>query len=231
MPDKHSNNHPLSSSAAREGAAHSSSSQPSNNSSDSDAEAFSALTVSTVDYVHLSKEVSRQTTPFAEVSHPDDYISKELANRRGEEAEDAIDSSEFSHLNELDEEEGVDMPSDLRRSEDDKAHWRQPLLSNDKSRHSYDRNVSNRPGVSSRRSSFKERDPEAHAAETTRKRYTYAAGFLVISLISFAVQTETAVYIQHTLRWNKAFCMMYVYPTFTCKVRDCHTDRMCYTGT
>jgi len=29
-------------------------------------------------------------------------------------------------------------------------------------------------------------------------------------LISFAVQTETAVYIQHNLGWKKAYCMLYV---------------------
>ena len=46
------------------------------------------------------------------------------------------------------------------------------------------------------------------ARHATRKRYTYAAFFLVLSLISFAVQTETAVYIQSQLHWNKAYCML-----------------------
>ncbi|RAL61039.1 hypothetical protein DID88_010135 [Monilinia fructigena] len=43
----------------------------------------------------------------------------------------------------------------------------------------------------------------------TRKKYTYAAFFLSLSLISFVIQTETAVYIQHQLGWNKAYCMLY----------------------
>jgi drug/metabolite transporter (DMT)-like permease len=32
----------------------------------------------------------------------------------------------------------------------------------------------------------------------------------MLSLISFVVQTETAVYIQHTLGWNKAYCMLWL---------------------
>ncbi|KAF1983914.1 hypothetical protein K402DRAFT_414109 [Aulographum hederae CBS 113979] len=37
----------------------------------------------------------------------------------------------------------------------------------------------------------------------------YAGCFLVLSLISFTIQTETAVYIQHRMGWNKAYCMLY----------------------
>jgi hypothetical protein len=59
-----------------------------------------------------------------------------------------------------------------------------------------------------RASTFHERDPQVEARSATRKKYAYAAGFLVLSLISFTVQTETAVYIQHTLHWNKAYCML-----------------------
>lgn len=33
---------------------------------------------------------------------------------------------------------------------------------------------------------------------------------LMISLVSFVVQTETAVYIQHELKWNKAYCMLWL---------------------
>lgn len=48
------------------------------------------------------------------------------------------------------------------------------------------------------------------AEETARKKYTYAAFFLVVSLITFCVQTELSAHIQHELKWNKAYCMMYV---------------------
>ncbi|CAD6501003.1 BgTH12-06704 [Blumeria graminis f. sp. triticale] len=42
------------------------------------------------------------------------------------------------------------------------------------------------------------------------KKYTCAAFCLGISLVTFVIQTETAVYIQHELGWNKAYCMLYL---------------------
>ena len=217
MPDKPPNTPSPPPSSARPTAAHSSSSQPS---SDTSAEASTSLTASTADYVHLSKEVSRQSTPFSDLPHPNQFTHPEPAHRNSgdeeeEEEEEEEDEEEQNHSGSSEfspilREEAADMPSDLRHSEDDKAHWRDPLLAHDRSRHSYDRPHASGGGISSRRSSFKERDPEEHADHTTRKRYLYAAGFLLVSLVSFAVQTETAVYIQHTLHWNKAYCMMYV---------------------
>ncbi|KAF2151100.1 hypothetical protein K461DRAFT_228324 [Myriangium duriaei CBS 260.36] len=101
------------------------------------------------------------------------------------------------------------MPSDLRpppRHGDGKSQT--PLLANDKPR---DYASPHRPLAPRRSTSrFHERDPETSASKGTRKRYTYAAAFLVLSLISFTVQTETAVYIQHNLKWNKAYCMLYL---------------------
>jgi drug/metabolite transporter (DMT)-like permease len=44
----------------------------------------------------------------------------------------------------------------------------------------------------------------------TRRKYIYASFFLVLSLVSFVIQTETAVYIQHTLKWKKAYCMLWL---------------------
>ena len=55
---------------------------------------------------------------------------------------------------------------------------------------------------------MRESDPDVEHKAATRKRYTYAAFFLLLSLISFTVQTETAVYIQHELHWNKAYAML-----------------------
>lgn len=62
----------------------------------------------------------------------------------------------------------------------------------------------------SRRSTMRSRSPDTQAKMATKKKYTYAAFFLVLSLISFTIQTETAVYIQHELHWDKAYCMLYV---------------------
>ncbi|KAN0079401.1 hypothetical protein V8E54_004615 [Elaphomyces granulatus] len=65
-----------------------------------------------------------------------------------------------------------------------------------------------RPSAS-RRSTFRSRTPDYDAKNSTKRKYIYAAGFLVLSLISFTVQTETAVYIQHELQWDKPYCMLY----------------------
>lgn len=61
-----------------------------------------------------------------------------------------------------------------------------------------------------RRPTIQSRNSEYDAAQATRKKYMIAAGFLLLSLASFVVQTETAVYIQHELGWNKPYCMLYV---------------------
>jgi hypothetical protein len=106
--------------------------------------------------------------------------------------------------------EADDMPSDLRPSLDryHDGKSQEPLLSSKDGGHpGYDSPP--RPGLSRRSTSkFHERDPEVEAKRATRKRYTYAAFFLVLSLVSFAVQTETAVYIQSQLHWEKAYCML-----------------------
>ena len=84
-----------------------------------------------------------------------------------------------------------------------------PLLNHERGRPSYDGpNGSARPVFATKRSTFRSRSPEMEDSSATRKKYTYAAFFLVLSLISFVVQTETAVYIQHELKWNKAYAML-----------------------
>lgn len=69
-------------------------------------------------------------------------------------------------------------------------------------------NGSARPLHHSRRSTFRSRSPDMTTPSDTRTKWIYAGFFLVLSLISFVVQTETAVYIQHTLGWRKAYCML-----------------------
>lgn len=53
-----------------------------------------------------------------------------------------------------------------------------------------------------------ERDPVLEVKSATKRRYMLASIFLILSLISFAVQTETAVYITRQLQWNKSYCML-----------------------
>lgn len=70
---------------------------------------------------------------------------------------------------------------------------------------------SHRPPFSSRRDTFRSRSPKLQKPQDhTRKKYIYATFFLLLSLVSFVVQTETAVYIQHELKWNKAYCMLWL---------------------
>ncbi|KAL4743311.1 hypothetical protein BDV11DRAFT_178748 [Aspergillus similis] len=62
----------------------------------------------------------------------------------------------------------------------------------------------------SRRSTMRSKSPDALAKQQTRQKYFIASGFLLLSLASFVVQTETAVYIQHELGWDKPYCMLYL---------------------
>ncbi|KAJ0426629.1 hypothetical protein BJY00DRAFT_272582 [Aspergillus carlsbadensis] len=62
----------------------------------------------------------------------------------------------------------------------------------------------------SRRSTMRSKSPDALAKQQTRQKYVIASGFLLLSLASFVIQTETAVYIQHDLGWDKPYCMLYL---------------------
>lgn len=99
----------------------------------------------------------------------------------------------------------VERPS-MHRPSDGRSQV--PLLKDERGRPSYDGEANVRPGVITRRSTFRSKSPDFAGASATRKKYTYAAFFLGLSLISFVIQTETAVYIQHELKWNKAYCML-----------------------
>ncbi|KAI0596388.1 NADP-dependent oxidoreductase domain-containing protein [Biscogniauxia sp. FL1348] len=68
------------------------------------------------------------------------------------------------------------------------------------------------PRRRSMRSRSRSRSPAdtADAKADARKRYTYAGIFLVVSLVSFCLQTELGRYVQHELGWDKAYCMLYL---------------------
>lgn len=46
-------------------------------------------------------------------------------------------------------------------------------------------------------------------AASVRTRYLFAAVFLVLSLVSFTIQTELAAIVQHERGWDKAYAMLY----------------------
>lgn len=158
-------------------------------------------TGSNSDLVHLSNEGSRQASPFEQLPHPDNF-SQERSTKRGKETTEEEDSDFDIWDDDVEDARGLneDMPSDLRPGRSS-----QPLLQSDK-QDDYDEERS--ASTHTRHSRFRERDSEQAAKAATKKRYTYAACFLIVSLISFAVQTETAVYIQHNLGWKKAYCML-----------------------
>lgn len=96
----------------------------------------------------------------------------------------------------------------LHRPGEGRSH--QPLLHNgdmERGRSSHHSSPARSP-MFTHNSTLRSRSPGAQAKLATKKKYTYAAFFLVLSLISFVIQTETAVYIQTDLGWNKAYCML-----------------------
>jgi hypothetical protein len=97
-------------------------------------------------------------------------------------------------------------PPPLRRPSEGRSHL--PLLQDDRGRPSYDSPDDPNRRTLSRRSQLRSRSPDATALLATKKKYTYAAFFLVLSLVSFVIQTETAVYVKRELGWNKAYCML-----------------------
>ena len=128
-------------------------------------------------------------------------------NQRGE-SSDSEDDDDFQDWGD-DDPQSADMPSDLRppfhRPTDGRSQT--PLLTTSKGENGYA--TGSRPGGPTRKkSTFHERDPDEEARKATRKRYTYAAFFLVVSLISFTIQTETAVYIKKHLKWKKSYAML-----------------------
>ncbi|KAI2464018.1 NADP-dependent oxidoreductase domain-containing protein [Annulohypoxylon bovei var. microspora] len=69
--------------------------------------------------------------------------------------------------------------------------------------------INSRPTFS-RQSTMRSRSPDTQARMAAKKKYTYAAIFLVVSLVSFCIQTELGRYVQHELGWDKAYCMLYL---------------------
>jgi hypothetical protein len=122
----------------------------------------------------------------------------------------ALEEDDDSDFDDEDFDEMGDRRPALHRPTDGRSH--QPLLHKDdeeRGRTGYSSpDPPERPPMFTRRSTMRSRSPDMQAKLATRKKYTYAAFFLGLSLISFVIQTETAVYIQHVLGWNKAYCML-----------------------
>ncbi|MCJ1469715.1 hypothetical protein MMC07_008356 [Pseudocyphellaria aurata] len=163
---------------------------------------------------HRSTLSSRQSSPFESTVSTDPY-SPPFLRRSGPDANShAADPtrnwpSDSGPDPELDGEE--DMPGRPALHRPEEGNSQVPLLKDERGRVSYDFPSGNsRPALVVRRSTFRSDGPDLESASTTRKKYIYAALFLGVSLVAFTVQTETAVYIQRDLGWNKAYCMLYL---------------------
>lgn len=67
---------------------------------------------------------------------------------------------------------------------------------------------------SRRRHQMRSQSPKSAASKhATRKKYIMAGVFLLLSLFTFVVQTEIAVYIQSELDWRKPYFMLSVVPS------------------
>jgi hypothetical protein len=122
---------------------------------------------------------------------------------------DPVHDSDSEEGEDLDDMAGVRPP--FHRPTDGRSQ--QPLLKDDRIgrasttfRDSLE-GQSSRPHMS-RRSTFRSRTPDVQDKNLTRRKYVLASGFLLLSLVSFVIQTETAVYIQHELHWDKPYCML-----------------------
>lgn len=159
-----------------------------------------------------SAAASRDSSPFTEIPHP-----RHVKRHAGSASKDPASPGSDITFDDWDEhDEGADtMPSDLRPSRENDRDGLSPLLGHKDA----DEGSDVRPGISRRSThTFHERDPESQARFETKKRYTYAAIFLALSLVSFTVQTETAVYIQHELKWEKPYCMLCVVFLFISRI-------------
>ena len=149
---------------------------------------------------------SRHTSPNPTSQNSRQSSPNDSGNRNSWASSTSDASDDFEDWEEEDPVTARDMPSDLRppyhRPTDGRSDA--PLLGS-KAENGY---ASGRPSVSRRRSTFHERDPDFEAKQATRRRYTYAAFFLAVSLVSFTIQTETAVYIKKHLKWSKSYAML-----------------------
>jgi len=151
-----------------------------------------------------SDHPSRASSPSSEAPHASSRQGKHVSFKEPESPSSEISFDDW-------DESAPTMPSDLRpdmdRERERNGRSMSPLLGSHKDDNEGADEV--RPGLSRRSThTFHERDPESQARYETKRKYTYAAIFLALSLVSFTVQTETAVYIQHELKWEKPYCML-----------------------
>ena len=157
----------------------------------------------------LQRATPDQSTPSSPSTSPkfthshnlDPDVSSSSTKERPSE-EEGLYGEEDDNDDEMETRPPLHRPTDGRSQ--------QPLLKDEgRGRTQYESpHGSARPTFAARRSTFRSRSPDLEGSAATKKRYAVAAVFLLISLVAFVVQTETAGYIQNTLGWKKAYCML-----------------------
>lgn len=163
---------------------------------------------------HLPGPSKRRTSPspLRISSLPPDIKEEFRPDNRVEAVDWSEEGEEGSESDlDLDHDDMAGIRPPMHRPTD--ARSQQPLLKDEgRGRSDFESpSGSARPAFASRRSTFRSRSPSyADPENATRRKYIYASFFLLLSLVSFVIQTETAVYIQHTLGWKKAYCMLWL---------------------
>ena len=160
----------------------------------------------------IPRSISRTSSRTASAD-PGAYNNKHINDKPSGAKSPPLEEDDFSDFG-SDIEDMDDRRPALHGPKDGLSH--QPLLRQDeddmeRGRPSYsspDPPSPHRPTLFTRRSTMRSRSPDTQAKLATRKKYTYAAFFLGLSLVTFVIRTETAVYIQSELGWNKAYCML-----------------------
>ena len=154
-----------------------------------------------------SRHSSRSPKPFHSAGAPEpDRAANGHAHPSHQAKAEGLDSESDSGL----DNDGDGKADSMSRPSLHSGRSHLPLLQDDdRGRQSYDAGDYDHL-TAVRRAQLRSRSPNTAAQLASRKKYTYAAFFLGLSLVSFTIQTETAVYIQHTLGWKKAYCMLYV---------------------
>jgi hypothetical protein len=152
---------------------------------------------------HLPKRRPSPLNLFPRVSEPILPVSGDI-RFTGSQVGERLDNDDDDDDDE--EEEDMERPPLLRPTG---GRSDTPLLKEDRGRpRNESPEGSSRPPFVTRRSTFRSRSPDYDAKSATKKKYIYAGFFLLLSLISFVVQTETASLVTQKYGWKKSYCML-----------------------
>ncbi|KAI4182927.1 MAG: hypothetical protein LQ346_006441 [Caloplaca aetnensis] len=160
----------------------------------------------------VPKSISRGPSPLRSVTFDGVSTSAHRTSVSSDSGSLQKDWDNEGSLSGHEEDEGMmDTRPSLLRPTDGRSQV--PLLKDERGRKpSAEPNGSAGPAFPAQRSTFRSQGPDMAGSAATKKKYIYAAFFLVLSLIAFVIQTETAEYIQNKLGWKKPYAMLWKAP-------------------